>query len=189
MPEEQTAQPTPDQAQPPAADPQGYPANTPVADMSPEQQASYWKTQARKHEGRASERADYDQLKSELDKLRAATQTESEKAINEAKALGRTEAVREINGGAVMALLEGALTLRGKSDEQVSSALRYINVDAFIADGVPDTKAIIAFADSLAPATGAFVPDFGAGNRGTQSIVTGRAAGLSEAERRFGKKQ
>ena len=36
--------------EPAPAGPDGFPLNTPVADMAAEQQAAYWRTQARKHE-------------------------------------------------------------------------------------------------------------------------------------------
>lgn len=37
-------------SQSPAAGPDGFPPSTPVADMAPEQQAAYWRHQAKKHE-------------------------------------------------------------------------------------------------------------------------------------------
>jgi len=43
----------------------GFPAETKIVDMTPEQQAAYWKFQSRKHEGNATN------LKAEVDALKA----------------------------------------------------------------------------------------------------------------------
>lgn len=60
-------QPAPPVAQPPAND-RGYPEKTPVADMTPEQQAAYWQYHARKHEDRLKQ---IDVTPDELARLRA----------------------------------------------------------------------------------------------------------------------
>lgn len=168
----------------------GYPANTAVADMSVEQQAAYWKAQARKHEGRATARQDYDAIRAERDQLRATHMTESEKALEQARQEGRVAVTTEVNNGAVTAIVDASLRMRGFDDVRVTNALKYLNPAAFVADGSIDTTAIGGYVDSIAgPVTGRTGPDFGAGNRGSSSRVTGAAAGLSEAEKRFGKKQ
>lgn len=66
----------------------GFPDNTPWKQMPPEQQAAYWRHQSRRHETRANAAADYDTVKAELDALKAAGQTDAEKAAERA----RTEA-------------------------------------------------------------------------------------------------
>src|SRR5215218_296038 len=62
-----------DPAPPPAPAPPdpagGFPADTPVTEMTTEQQAAYWKHQSRKHEERARSREDYDDLKAKAAKL------------------------------------------------------------------------------------------------------------------------
>lgn len=167
---------------PPAAGDPGYPANTPVAEMTAEQQVAYWKSQSRKHEGRASERADYEAIKAERDQLKQQHMSAEEKALEEArtqaKAEGRAEALRDSTKGTVTALLDGALRIRGWSDDQVADALKYVNTDAFVTDGAPATKAILAYAETIAgPATGRTGPDFGAGHRGNSRADTGLSAG------------
>jgi len=72
----------------------GFPAGTPVADMTAEQQVAYWKDKARKHEERNRGYSDYDALKqkaSEFDKLTEAQKSDLEKAQAEAEKF-RTEA-------------------------------------------------------------------------------------------------
>jgi hypothetical protein len=54
----------------------GFPAQTKIADMTPEQQAAYWKFQSRKHEGNVTN------LRSELDKRPAAPKQEKAPAEN-----------------------------------------------------------------------------------------------------------
>lgn len=54
----------------------GFPAQTKIADMTPEQQAAYWKFQSRKHEGNVTN------LRSELDKRPAAPKPEEKKVEN-----------------------------------------------------------------------------------------------------------
>jgi hypothetical protein len=62
----------------------GYPDATPIAEMSAEHQAAYWKHQSRKHEQRASAAPDA----AELERLRAA---EAELATRKAAELTETE--------------------------------------------------------------------------------------------------
>ncbi len=72
-------------APPPAADPPkdpGFPADTPVADMTPEQQAKYHQAQSRKHEARAKATA------AELEKIKNANLSDTEKALKEAEQRG-----------------------------------------------------------------------------------------------------
>jgi hypothetical protein len=45
----------------------GYPANTPVAEMTHQQAAAYWRHQSRKHEDRVKAMGDYDALKQKAD--------------------------------------------------------------------------------------------------------------------------
>lgn len=166
----------------------GFPENTPWRDMQPDEQIAYWQHQARKHEQRATQRGDYDQLKAKADKfdqLEREKLTPSEQALAEArdaaKAEGRAEAAREANSSAVKAMLEVTLQARGKNTEQVESLLRHTNFETFVTDGAPDTAAIIAHADSIAgPVTGGGNgrgPDLGQGNRGQHSRASGVSAG------------
>lgn len=112
----------------PAGDEQGFPADTAVADMEAAEQAAYWKHKARKHEAAAKSRSDYDDLKSEIEKLR------SEKLTNEEQALAaaRDEGVREgsakaserLARGAVRAEVRAVLATSGVADsEEIQAAV------------------------------------------------------------------
>jgi hypothetical protein len=188
MADEATTTPPPADAPPQADTPDGFPANTAVADMNVEQQAAYWRHQARKHEQRNESRKDYDAIKAERDRLKSQTQTAEEAALEAARNEGRQSERMSVNQEAVTAIVESSLRLRGFDDGRVSATLKYLNPSAFVTDGSVDVAAISGYVDSLAgPATGR-TPDYGAGSRGSAPRVTGAAAGLAEAEKRYQKK-
>jgi hypothetical protein len=79
----------------------GYPANTPVAEMTTAQQAAYWKAQSRKHEQRVKSLGTPDEIKrlrddaAELEKLRQASMGEQERAVSAARTEAASETARE----------------------------------------------------------------------------------------------
>jgi hypothetical protein len=125
--------------------------------MTVDQQAAYWKDKARKHEARANARGDYDDIKAkaaELDKIREQQMSETEKAVNKAReealAEGKRQAMTDLSTKYTRAMLETALTTRGRTPEQVETLLRHVNFESYVANGEPDTDAIAAYADSIA---------------------------------------
>lgn len=128
------------------------PADTPPADAPPPSdtdtaaELEKWKAQARKHEERAKANA---KAASELEQLRRQSMTDLEKAVDEAKAAGRAEALREIGGERVADAV------------RVAAAGRPVDVDALLEgldrarflteEGQPDTAAITAWVDKVAP--------------------------------------
>lgn len=148
-----TTDPNPGDPTPGAPAPQdlGFPDGTPVAEMTQEQQLAYWKHHSRQHERRANSRADYDQLKAdseELARLRAANQTDAERALEEA----REEARREGENLGAQRYLSDAVKakfqhLTGKSDDEVATAFAHVNAQSFTTDqGDIDGAALTAFA-------------------------------------------
>jgi hypothetical protein len=132
----------------------GFPANTPLTEMTVEQREAYWKHQARKHESTAKSRQDYDQLKAdseELAQLKKDGQTDQEKALEQA----REEARREGENLGAERYLRDAVTARfgaltGKSVEDVDKAFAHIDVHSFIGqDGAIDNDALTEFASSF----------------------------------------
>lgn len=101
-PVEPPAPATPPAPEPPAAPAKGFPENTPVAEMKPEEQAAYYKALSRKHENRANT------SHAELEKIRNANLSDTEKAINEAKAAGAAEATKNFGIELAAAKLEAA---------------------------------------------------------------------------------
>lgn len=76
----------------------GFPKDTPLVEMTEKQQVAYWKHHARKHEGVATSRADYDQQKADAEKWRQAqdqNKTPDQKAIDDAVNAAREETRKE----------------------------------------------------------------------------------------------
>lgn len=181
-------------ADPPATPPadNGYPANTPLAEMSAEQQVAYWKAQSRKHENTAKARADYDELRekaSQYDALVAASQTDQERAVAAARQEARAEAIQSVAPRLVSAefraAAKGVLTA-----EQVTTLLEDLDLSKYLTDkGEVDVerieKKVLAFAPTDGGKSGG-APDLGQGRR-NPATVSGREAGLAEAQKRFGK--
>lgn len=155
----------------------GYPADTPVAEMTEAQQAAYWKYHSRHWQARAEGRKDYDQIKNERDQLKAQTQTAEEKAIEDARAEGRAEALKEYAPRVARGTLISALATRGMKREEIDAQLEFVDLSKFVtADGETDADKVEAYVQGVAPSTGQTWPDMGAGRRGDPG---GRKAGGS----------
>lgn len=117
----------------------------------------------------------YKALEKEVEKVRQASMSEAEKAVAEAKAAGRTEAVTEF--GKRLARTEfDALAGRRNKDFDTASALEYIDLSRFVGeDGEPDAKAIKAAVERLVPAPAANdgPPSFDGGARTAASATKG----------------
>lgn len=133
----------------------GFPANTPVVEMTAEQQAAYWKHQSRKHE-KNRKPTDYDTTLADAEKWRQAQeakQTPDEKSLSEAKAKGRAEATSTLLHDAVRAELKAARP--HMTTEELNEFLEDVALDRFLsADGRLDAERVSRLADKLAaPAT------------------------------------
>lgn len=171
----------------------GFPADTPVADMTPDQQAAYWKDKARKHESRANERSDYDTVKAELDRIKAESMSEQEKAVAAAKAegekAGRTAAAQESGTKMVDAHISAAVTAGRMTQDQADAILEGLDRTKYLTkDHDVDTEKLTRLLNTVAPAKSGGRPDHGQGGRGSSTKTSGMEAGKAEAERRFGKK-
>jgi hypothetical protein len=167
----------------------GFPAKTPVAEMNPQQQAAYWRNQAKVQQKIAEQRKDYDEQAAAAAKWRAyesEQQTPSQKAIEEAK----LEAKKEVAGETALASLATILQNRGKDESEVSDLLEFVSSDRLLtSDGKVDRQKVAAIADKLAPSGSQSGSGGGYGQgRYEQPPVSRSAAGIAEAERRFGKK-
>jgi hypothetical protein len=117
--------------------------------------------------GRLSKYADYDAVKQQLADLQQANQTESEKAISEAKKEGRKEAL--IEGGKTLALevFNGA-AVRRNDEYDTAPALALIDLGKFVKDdGSVDRDAITAAVEQLVPEKQQNPPGYGGGARKT----------------------
>lgn len=160
--------PDPNAPAPPA--PPAPPADPPKPPEDPAAELAKWKEMARKHEERAKANAS---AATELEKLKQQSMSDTEKAVAQAKTDGRLEALKEAGTRLVDAEVKAAAAGR---DIDVPVLLQGLDRTAFLdADGNPDTKAITAWVDKLAPATNRNAngrPDTGQGNRGQAPPAT-----------------
>lgn len=177
--------------QPPVESPEGYPANTPIKDMTVEQQASYWKSMARKHEDSAKARADYEQIKSERDQLKASTMSADEKALetakNEAFENGKKAGAAEFAPRIVKAELGGALRARGLDNDRVQALIGPLDHSYFLTDsGEVDAVKVSEYANGFGQGGNQW-PDMGQGKRGDNAPAKGVGAGRDLFAERHGK--
>ncbi|WP_433662456.1 hypothetical protein ACQPW1_10060 [Nocardia sp. CA-128927] len=184
----------------------GYPDGTPLAEMSTAQQAAYWKHKARVHENRSKAKPagltpeEVQALRDEIDELRGAQLSDSERAqadaVETARAEGRTQARNELLPVLQEAQLRGyaSTVVKGKRlDSFVSTA----NIGAFCTDdGEIDGAKVVThlqalFGEDTSGAAAAepksTYPNYGQGSPGATLKGSTRSAGLAEAARRFPK--
>lgn len=109
-------------------------------------EAEKWQALARKNEDRAKGNA---AAAKELERVKAAAMTETEKAVAEAKLAGRTEALTAV--GARLATAELRAAAAGRVDQAtLAGFLEYADLTKFVGeDGEPDAKAIEAAVKKL----------------------------------------
>lgn len=176
-------------ADPPKNDPtKGYPANTKPEDMKPEEQAAYYREQARKHEDRnkamlALTGNKYgDDLKADLDELanlRKEKLTDQEKAVAEAKEAATTEVRAEF--APKLASMAFDVALAHVPEDDRAKLIDSIDLSKFVdpSTGTVDTDKVKETAALLAPQPGKGTParpDYGGGKR-TGGTSTGVGAG------------
>lgn len=188
MPDDNTPDPTPEQDAPePKPDTGGGDEWSRMLEewkgdgLNPKQVAERLKA-SRRWEERAKANADASR---ELDKLRQSQMSETEKAVAEAKATGRSEALREIGGRLVDAEVKAAAAGR-LTDGQRDALLDGLDRTRFLTeDGDVDTARVAKWVDSIAPAKATEEPetngrprvDLGQGRRSGQvrpSVAAGR---------------
>lgn len=160
--------PTPPETGTPPADPPAPPADPPTdppdgSETDPVAEVAKWKALARKNEDRAKENA----VKArELEALKAAQMTETERAVAEAKAAGRAEALSSVGQRLAAAEIRAALTGIVPDPSAIAEDLdlsRYVDDDGNVDEA--KVQALAAKYAAFTPKPGG--PDLGAGNRGT----------------------
>lgn len=168
-----------------------FPANTPVKDMKPEEQAAYWQDKARKHEDRVRKYGDMTpekiaELRQERDDLLTKGQTAEEKAVEEAKEAGRAEIRQELAKERLKSALKDALSGRVPD----AGALLELDRSTLVKkDGTVDSEALKTWVEANsteAGKPGKKAPDLGGGRREDVTKTPGER-GRSEAARRFKK--
>lgn len=161
-------------------DPPAFPANTPVKDMTAEQQAAYYKHQSARHETRNKDLLALtggrygDDLKAvfdELETLRKDKLTDSEKAVEDAKAATRTEVQREFGPKMAKIAFEAALS-HIEDDAERTELISALNLTSVLTDdGDVDTAKVRSIVAKIAPA------DKGTGTRDDADYGAGRRRG------------
>lgn len=177
---------------PPAGD-RGYPADTPVSEMTAEQAANYWRTQARKHETTVKKRGDYDQLKAdsaELARLRQQTESDTQRATREAADQARTEVRTEMGERLVLAEFRAAAGGRIAADRLATltedlDLRRYLDSAGDVDAERVAAKVAAWMPDPAAPTQPARPkPDPTQGPRGTKPSGTAAGRDMFAARRR-----
>lgn len=139
----------------------GFPKDTPVEEMTPEQQVAFykhdrdkWKGLSRKHE-KNRKPDDWDQTIADAQAWRD-REDESLKPDEKAAKQARSEALAEGRNAGVKAFLPTAVRAELKarrphmSDEELTEFLEDVNLDNFLVDGALDTERIDRLANRLA---------------------------------------
>ncbi|WP_131814927.1 hypothetical protein [Mycolicibacterium porcinum] len=192
------ANPGPQQQDPPD---KGFPPNTPIKDMTPDQQAAYWKYHDRqksnlldKFQGITPEQAL--QWKQESEQRAREQQTPSERALEDA----RNEATASAAAAAAelwAPQLAESIVSQFVTDENARPAVMAgLNPMSFVKDGKFDKDALIGHLTGLAAAFGGATPPAGGGGQQQQPprqwgqvgdqppAPSATDYGLAEAERR-----
>ncbi|QAU06544.1 hypothetical protein SEA_WILLIAMBOONE_33 [Gordonia phage WilliamBoone] len=180
----------------------GYPAETPIAEMSIEEQMNYWKRQSRKKEDqlkKAKSPEEVERLEQELQTLKSKTQTADEKAFEEALAAARAEGEQAARDFYLPALHE--TQLRGyahvyiKDEAALNTWIKGIAINNFVdtETQMVDGKKVSTYLEAIygAPATAGNQPQPQFANVGqfqnrNKPRVDHAKQGAEIAARRFG---
>lgn len=156
---------------PPATDDLGFPKDTPVDQMTPDQKAAYWHNQS-KVQQKAREEAEksanaykkfgsVDELQSAADAAeaaRVAALDDNQKAIEAAKAAAKAEAIAEHGSkhlgtavkGMLIALTKGASETFEAATSRVEGAIEFADLTKFVGEnGELDAAKVQTFATSI----------------------------------------
>lgn len=150
----------------------GFPADTPLSEMTVEQREAYWKDKARKHENTARARSDYDEVAAKAAKWDQHEREQvpaQERAVQEAEDRGRqaaeSEAASKYAPALVRATFQGLLASTHKQDE-IEEALEPLDLSRFLKDDLTvDTDKVKNFATRIT-GTRQTWPGTGTGNGG-----------------------
>lgn len=174
----------------------GFPANTPVKEMTAEQQAAYYKHASKKWEKKAktSEKnvkpADFDQLLADAEAFRKQQEdgkSPDEKALDAArqKAIVEAKAEAEREFLPVLVRAEFARRLPDLSDEQLDELLEDVAPATYYKDGAVDKERVERMAARLAPAKEDNPPlNLGHFLGGSNQQGKGMGSSIAEAEAR-----
>lgn len=175
----------------------GFPADTPVKDMSIDQQAAYWKHYARQHEERAKPFKDLtpEALQALRDKadqhdaLERELMSDKDKAVATARDEATAETTAKFAEKLVKAEFKSASAGRLDAD-RLNAILAPLDLTKFLdKSGDVDEAKVTAYVDSVAPAKAPAQRGPSSTGLGTAPHTPGErgAQGRAMAEKRFGK--
>lgn len=175
----------------------GFPADTPVAEMTAEQQVAYWKAASRKHEGRAKafdgltpdELAELRDKASKHDALEHELMSDRDRAVADAKKAAESELSSKFLPKLVAAEFRAAAAGKVAADK-LAAALEFADMGKFVKAGEVDAEKVAKFVESLAPSAPAAPKgpsSFGLGARTPSGSAPGDQ-GKAQAAKRFGAK-
>lgn len=145
----------------PPAD-KGFPADTPLSEMTAEQQTAYWRDKAQKHEKTWKSVIDKnltpDQvlaMQSRLAEAEREALSDHERALADARKAGADEARAASHQDTAAAMARMALRARGVKDEDIAAFVTETNLSAFVSDdGQVDDERLLARVDRYAGTAG-----------------------------------
>jgi hypothetical protein len=168
----------------------GFPKETKVEDMKPEQQAAYWRHQSKVQQKKVpANLSELQAAKAELDQIKLKQQTPAEQQLQQVRDETAAATRKEVAAESALTNLRIVLHTRGKSDAEVDGLVEFINPERFLTqDGKVDTAKVMSYADGIAPAgSGGGGRPGGLPGQGRydQSAQDKAAAGKEEADRRW----
>lgn len=157
----------------------GTDGGKPISEMTDAEKAAYFESKASRYKSTLRDQKDYDEVKAERDRLRQATLSDAEKAIEAARAEERDKVTKDVSATYRDKLVKSEVkaALAGKvPPEKVTELLQFLDPTKFLAEnGEVDTELVEKYAGGFAP--GRSWPDLGGGSRGTHGTSKGVDAG------------
>ena len=158
--------------------PADKPDTGPPAEPDWKAEAEKFKALARKQEERAKANA---KAVSELDQLKAATMTDLEKAIKEAKTATKAEVLAEVGTARAADAIRFSVGDR-LPETELESLLEDLNLARFLTDeGAVNKEKVTEYIGRIAPVKSNGVPDLGQGPRGGKVVLDDSPRGLITA--------
>lgn len=163
----------------------GYPLDTPITEMTSEQQAAYWKHKARTHEDKWKQVVNRNltpeqvlEMQQQLDDANRARMSDHQREVDDARKEGANEVRAALMPQIVRTAIAAELARKAPqiTDEDLQARTEYLDLTKFLTSkGEVDADKVSNYATTLAPAAPAAggdeggkkkFPDMGGGKRG-----------------------
>lgn len=165
----------------------GFPKDTKTDDMTADEKANYWRTEAKKQQRRVP--SNLEQLQTDAQawqEHQRTLQQQSGGSSNDDRAQIEAQIREEAARDSALALLRTTLHTRGKNAEEIDELVKFVNPASFLtSEKKVDTVSVIAYLDKIAPTgTGGGGGGLPGQGRHEQQVADRAAAGKAESERR-----